>query len=210
MANILQAVCVLPFGDGLTFDPSLVRTSVINEAFDYPGVTGRVRAALGPSQVDLLLDVSFGNVITPGPVTLTFPPLLLDEAVRIVVYPLETIVTEKFAALVEIGAATTRMKDLYDLHAILTRESFDAALLREALHRSFAARGTPQEAVTDILSETFAQNSNLDTRFRQYLRRTGLSAPSWQAVMTIIGAFYGPVLLDDLRGGTWDGVAWRP
>ena len=49
------------------------------------------------------------------------------------VYPLETVVAEKFAALVELGLLTTRMKDVYDLSIILAREGPDL---------EFAARGS--------------------------------------------------------------------
>ena len=207
--TLLTELCTVPFGDGLSFDPDSIRVEVINEAFDYPGVKAFLQATLGPSRVHLQLDFSFGNVITPAPVQLVFPPLLIEEGVRIAVYPLETVITEKFAALVEIGEATTRMKDLYDLHVILSTELFEAETVRKALTRSFAARGTPTDHIPDILGEEFAQNETLQRRWQQYLRRTRFTAPMFGEVMSQLQAFYRPLLLDGTEIKAWDGKEWR-
>ena len=207
---VMREVCAVPFGDGLTFDPDAVRVRVINDALEYPGVNVTLTARLGTSRATFPVDVSFGNVITPSPVALAFPPLLLDEAVRVAAYPLETVVTEKFAALVEIGVNTTRMKDVYDLHMILGREPFDASVLGAALTRSFAARGTRVEDVPFILSDDFARDEVLTARWAQYRRRTGLAAPEFGAVMAEVRAFFGPVLLQGRTSGAWrpDAGAW--
>lgn len=157
----------------------------------------------------LQLDFSFGNVITPTPVQMSFPALLLDEAVPITVYPLETVITEKFAALVEIGEATTRMKDIYDLQVILRTETFEAGTVREALERSFAARGTPVDRVQDILGDSFTTEPTLTTRWGQYLRRNAFTAPAFAEVMGLLQAFYGPLLLEGRSDGEWAQGGWR-
>ncbi|MGI8747611.1 MAG: nucleotidyl transferase AbiEii/AbiGii toxin family protein [Deinococcus sp.] len=207
--TVLEDLCTFSFGDGLIFDPASIQASPINEASDYPGVTAKLRATLGPSQVTLQLDFSFGNVITPAPVHLDFPPLLLDQAVRVASYPLETVITEKFAALVEIGEATTRMKDLYDLQIILSTESFEANTVHQALARSFAARGRPIDHVQAIFSDVFASEPVLAARWGQYLRRNGFSAPAFTEVMGLLRVFYAPLLLGGRTEGTWTQGTWR-
>lgn len=203
--TVLETLCATPFADGLGFDPTSIQTSPIIEAFYYPGVTARLRATLGSSQVTLQLDFSFGNVITPAPVHLDFPALFLDEAVSVAIYPLETVITEKFAALVEISEATTRMKDLY---VILGSEPFDAGTVRQALSASFQARGTPAAAVPDILATEFGEDATLGARWGQYLRRTGLQAPAFPDVMVLLRAFYTPLLLEDRSRGQWRSGTW--
>jgi len=106
----------VPHGDGLVLDPASMRVSPVQDALPYPGASVRLVTLLGSSRASLQIDVSFGNAITPGPVTWTFPPLLVDSGGPVSIYPLERVFTEKFATLVEIGEATRRMKDLYDLH----------------------------------------------------------------------------------------------
>jgi Nucleotidyl transferase AbiEii toxin, Type IV TA system len=204
VGRMMTELCALPFGDGLSFDAASLRVRPINEGLTYPGVAVGLRATLGRSRVDLQIDVSFGNVITPGPVQWTFPALLLDQAVAIRIYPLETVLAEKFAALVELGEANTRMKDVYDLWQILGREALDAGLLAQAMTGSFAARATPLEAIAPTLGATFAHSPIFEQRWQTYLKRTGLRAPPFAEVMTLISAFYGPVLLEHRRSGTWE------
>lgn len=202
--TLLEDLCAVPFGDGLAFDPDSVRVRVINGALEYPGVKAFLQAALGPSRVELQFDFSFGNVISPAPVHMTFPRLLLDEAVRISVYPLETVITEKFAALVEIGETTTRMKDLYDLWIILGSEPFSAEAVNTALLGSFTARNTPLDRVADILGNNFAIDETLQSRWTRYLRQQQFSAAPFQEVMALLQAFYGPLLLGGRMEGHWE------
>ncbi|CAM4297192.1 nucleotidyl transferase AbiEii/AbiGii toxin family protein [Deinococcus marmoris] len=195
---VLREIAALPYGDGLLFDAA-VRVSPINEALKCPGVSARLTARLESSRADLQIDVSFGNAITPAPVVWTFPPLLLDHGVPVPLYPLyplETVLAEKFAALVEIGEATTRMKDLYDLHVILSRESFSAVTVIQALRRSFEARGTRQEVALVVLAQPFAQSETLTRRWQQYLNRTRFSALPFDAVMDQLNSFFEQVLTD--------------
>ena len=57
-------------------------------------------------------------------------------------YPVETVVAEKFEAVVTLGIANSRLKDFYDLWVIsLTFERRQAALV-DAVQRTFERRGT--------------------------------------------------------------------
>ena len=203
VAAVIRTLCAITVGDGLVFDPDSVAVRRINEALQYPGVGVTVGASLGSSRVRLQLDLSFGNAITPEPVAWIFPALLLPRGVPVRLYPLETVVTEKFAALLEIGEATTRMKDLYDLWVILSATHFEADVMRLALERSFAARATPLAAVAPTLAAEFAGSTVLNTRWRQYLSRTRFEAPGFAEVMALLEAFYRPLLLEQRRTGFW-------
>lgn len=201
---LLQELCHVPFGDGLNFNAESIQLATINEQLDYPGVKAHLQATLGSSLVNLQVDFSFGNVITPGPIELVFPPLLIETGIPVAVYPLETVITEKFAALVEIAEATTRMKDLYDLHIILNQETFEASLMQQALERSFMARATPTERLPHILGEVFARDTTLAQRWKQYLTRNHFQAPGFTEVMEELQAFYAPLLLSGQTTGHWN------
>ena len=201
---VIAEICALPFEDGLNFDVNSISARVINEALEYPGVSLMLQASLGSSRTKVQLDVSFNNAITPEPVQLQFPPLLLQHAIGVKVYPLETVISEKFAALVEIGETTTRMKDIYDLLMILTTQVFEARVVIQALERSFEARGTPNAALAPTLSEEFAHSPELTKRWQQYLNRTRFTAPEYAEVMSLIRAFFSPLLLEDQRQGNWN------
>jgi hypothetical protein len=58
------------------------------------------------------------------------------------VYPKETVVAEKFEAIVALGGDNSRMKDFYDLWALSERFAFEGEVLARALGATFQRRGT--------------------------------------------------------------------
>ena len=123
------------------------------------------------------IDIGFGDAITPGAVELEYPTMLDGPAPRLRAYPVETVVAEKFEALVSLGLANTRMKDFYDLWLISRTFGFEGAGLAKAIRRTFERRRTnlPLEVPTG-LSDTFAREKA--GQWRAFLRRERLaSAP---------------------------------
>jgi len=59
-------------------------------------------------------------------------------APRLWVYPKETVIAEKFQALVDLGMANSRMKDLFDLDAMGQMFAFEGKLLDGAISATFA------------------------------------------------------------------------
>jgi hypothetical protein len=206
VTQALTRILAVPYADGLTFGAAPLNVRVMQTESRYPGVSAQVTAQVGRARQVLPLDVSFGNVITPAPVTLDFPRLLVPDAVRVSVYPLETVVAEKFAALVELGLLTTRMKDVYDLSVISAREALTWDSLHTAVGRSFAARGTPDGRT--VLTTDFAADEVLAGRWRQFLRRTALPAPpEFSETMQLLRPFLTAILPD---GEIRTGQTWNP
>jgi hypothetical protein len=78
-------------------------------------------------------------------------------------YPKETVVAEKFEAMVKLGMANSRMKDFHDLRILSELFPFDGEVLAEAIVRTFERRktalptmGAPPRAFT---SEFFEDES---------------------------------------------------
>lgn len=61
---------------------------------------------------------------------------------RLLTYPKETVVAEKFEAMVKLGIANSRMKDFYDLEALSRNLDFDGKMLGQAIRKTFERRGT--------------------------------------------------------------------
>ena len=64
------------------------------------------------------IDLGFGDVITPAPVETEIPSLLDLPNAKLLTYPRETVVAEKFEAMVSLGLANSRMKDFYDVRSL--------------------------------------------------------------------------------------------
>ena len=61
------------------------------------------------------LDLGYGDVIVPGPGIADYPTILDLPAPRLRAYSRETVVAEKFEAMVKLGQLYSRMKDFFDL-----------------------------------------------------------------------------------------------
>jgi len=61
------------------------------------------------------VEIGFGDAVKPGVTDLELPVLLDLPAPLLRAYPRETVVAEKFQAMVALGRANSRMKDLYDI-----------------------------------------------------------------------------------------------
>jgi predicted nucleotidyltransferase component of viral defense system len=74
-------------------------------------------------------------------------------------YPVETVVAEKFEALVTLGIANSRLKDFYDLWLIAKTFELDRSVLATAVHNTFDRRQTALPSNTPLgLSDAYAEN----------------------------------------------------
>ena len=88
------------------------------------------------------IDIGFGDTITPPPIETSFPTILNGSAPSLLTYPKETVVAEKFEAMVKLGIANSRMKDFHDIRALSELFPFDGPVLAEAIVRTFERRKT--------------------------------------------------------------------
>ena len=75
-------------------------------------------AKLGNVRIPIQIDIGFGDVVTPKPTQIKFPSLLGLPTASLRTYPKETVVAEKYEAMVSLGIANSRMKDFYDVRVM--------------------------------------------------------------------------------------------
>jgi hypothetical protein len=98
-------------------------------------------AYLERARIPIQIDIGFGDVISPAPVETQYPALLPAPNFRLLTYPKETVVAEKFEAMVKLGIANSRMTDFY-LETLSRTLDFDGKTLREAIGKTFERRGS--------------------------------------------------------------------
>ncbi len=130
LADVFRALCTVEVTpDGLTFDPESVRAEPIRDTQEYGGIRVSLIATLAGARIPLSADIGFGDAVTPRVETANFPTLLDLPAPRIRVYPPETVISEKYEAMVSLGIINTRMKDFYDVWILSEFHAFDGATL---------------------------------------------------------------------------------
>lgn len=159
MLAVFREVCAVAEDDGVTFDLEVLRIDRIRETLEYGGLRLRTVATIAGARVNVVVDIGFGDAIEPGLEELDLPVLLDLPAPRLRAYARETVIAEKFQAIVALGRANTRFKDFYDLWLLSHTHTFDDDRLARAIQATFERRGTeiPVE-LPDALTPAFAND----------------------------------------------------
>lgn len=218
MQGIFSGMCALDVkDDGLNFDGKSVRADRIRDDAEYEGIRLHVSGHLQTARIRLQIDIGFGDAITPSARKRKIPCLLDFPAPRLRICPWETVVAEKYQALVELGMANSRMKDFFDLQYLAKQFEFDGLKLSKAIQATFERRNTElPEFIPTGLSPSFTTDKTVGTRWTVFLRRSRLegSSLSLEQVADVIWHFLGPVnssLRTQFRfDKTWQpGGPWR-
>jgi predicted nucleotidyltransferase component of viral defense system len=157
--GIFREVLAIASEDGVTFDPEALRAGLIREELEYGGVRLRTTATVSGARIAVVVDIGFGDAIEPGLETIDYPVLLDLPAPRLRAYARETVIAEKFQAMVALGRANSRMKDFYDIWMLSKTFPFAEARLARAITATFARRQTAIPIETpDALTSEFAKD----------------------------------------------------
>lgn len=141
---LVETVCAVPCQeDGLAFDTANIAVNGIRDDLTYGGQRVKLTAYLEKTRIPVQLDIGFGDAITPEAIEADYPTLLGHPAPRLRTYPRETVVAEKFEAMVKLGPANSRMKDFWDLAVLSEGFTFSFDTLASAVRATFDRRGTP-------------------------------------------------------------------
>jgi hypothetical protein len=155
VALFREIIAVATPEDGLEFQQDSIRVEEIREAQEYGGLRLIMVALLSDARIRIQVDIGFGDAVTPGTEELELPTLLGDPRARVLAYPPETVVAEKFQAMVVLGIVNSRMKDFYDVAALAQKRRFEGRVLCEAIRATFERRETalPAETPTALTQE---------------------------------------------------------
>jgi len=171
--KVMNDVCnakVTP--DGLVFDPSTIQGRRIKEDADYEGIRVKFRGFLGRTRIAMQIDVGFGDVIYPKPTAIDYPVILEFPKPHLKGYPAESVVSEKFEAMVRFGLLNSRMKDFYDILLMIRQYNFNGMELAEALKKTFKHRKTPLPKHKPLFAEEIHNEmSDRQTLWRTFLRK---------------------------------------
>ena len=175
-----REVGAMELGDGILFDPQSVQAQAIREDNTYGGTRISLVARIGSARCALQIDVGFGDAVTPGPQTVAYPTLLNDfKAPTLRVYPVYTVIAEKYQAMVMLGRTNSRMKDFFDLAVIAQRTELDGATLAVAIAATFARRTTalPTERPMALTKE-FSEDAAKLRQWQAFLNKNRIEAAS--------------------------------
>jgi predicted nucleotidyltransferase component of viral defense system len=156
--------------DGVEFNADALRVDRIRQEIEYGGLRLRTTASISGARINLTIDIGFGDALEPGAELIDYPSMLDLPAPRLRAYARETVIAEKFQAMVALGRANSRMKDFYDIWILSRSFTFDDDRLPRAIAATFARRGTPiPEDMPDAFTPAFAADEEKQRQWRAFV-----------------------------------------
>jgi predicted nucleotidyltransferase component of viral defense system len=187
-----QEIMSVDAEDGLVFDVGALTATAIREEMEYGGTRLRTFAYLERTRIPITIDIGFGDALADATPELDYPTLLDLPAPRVRAYPPETVIAEKFQAMVNLGILNGRMKDYYDLWAIPRTMTIAAENLDAAIAATFERRRTavPTERPPGLTAE-MVESADKQRQWRAYTYSIGLEAVPLQEVVDVVWDLVG-------------------
>lgn len=163
--------------DGVTFDADGIESENIRAADEYAGVRVHFIARLGTIRDRLQVDIGIADSVWPPPQKSEYRTLLGSDPPSILTYSRESVIAEKFEAMILLGMTNTRIKDFFDIHYLASTFAFEGISVAEAMRRTLTARKTKLPVDEPAaLTEEFWTYVGRPAQIRAFARRTRLVA----------------------------------
>ncbi|MDD3645673.1 MAG: nucleotidyl transferase AbiEii/AbiGii toxin family protein [Bacteroidales bacterium] len=180
--------------DGISFYSDSIQVERIAEDADYHGVRVRFIGILDTAKIYMQIDIGFDDVIHPSPKLLELPVLLDFPVPRLLCYSRESVIAEKFQAIVKLGAINSRMKDFYDIWHLCRQFNFEGQKLANAIRLTFQKRGTSISTKIYAFEESFiVDKQKLWSAFCNRLAQEHLPE-SFEEIILVIKTFLVPII----------------
>lgn len=217
VGRALGLICAVPcLEDGVSFDPSRIRITDI-PVEEKRALRCKLLGRLGNMKLPLQVDIGFGDVVTPDSERCEYPTLLDHPKPVLWVYPRETLIAEKFSAMVRFGERNTRSKDVWDIAALAHEFSFDGPTLRLAMRRTMLQRGEISSDEVPGLQAAYYLNAERQGHWDRWLERVvvhGYRPDTLAVAGSVVRSFLGPVWASVVRDVAFEmdwpaGGPWR-
>lgn len=170
ITNIMDEICNIEIDDNVTL--KIKKVELIREDDDYGGYRITFEAKYNNEMpVIMKIDITTGDKITYKEIKYSFTLMLEDRKIQIWSYNVETIIAEKFEAIVKRGVLSTRIRDYYDVYMLINTQSkiIDKRTLKDAITLTAQYRGT-SEIIKDWkkIVEKIANDSKMQRQWKRY------------------------------------------
>lgn len=140
MIKILNEILSIDLKDDVMFN--IVDITNIREDDLYGGNKYHIVGEIQNLKVNVEIDISTGDKITPKELKYKYPLLFENKKILISSYNIETILAEKIETVLRRGKFNSRMKDYYDIFYFLTklRSDINPKIMIKAMINTFEKR----------------------------------------------------------------------
>ena len=201
--HIMRDICNISTGnDFITIE--VLGTETISVDKKYPGVKTSFMGSIGKVRIPFSIDVGIDDVIVPDPIKRMIITRLPDfVSPEVYTYSLESTIAEKFDAILQRMAGTSRMKDFYDIYYLSGIFDFEGEILIEAVKSTLVHRN--RELSDDVFAEIedFKNSDALNTQWKAFdpVKESGLL---FDDALDRLIAFLEPIYQTILREKDFD------
>ena len=167
--NIIKDIIAIDINDGVRYEIFSIKDIRLEKK--YPGFKIHLLAYLEDLRTHLMIDITTGDVITLKEIDYEYNAIFDNETINIMSYNIETIIAEKFEAIISRSVVNSRMKDYYDLYmfTILKWDNVNKNLLKIAINNTCNNRKT-----TNYLNDSsnyinlISKNEDLKKLWKEY------------------------------------------
>lgn len=175
--DAVSAICAVDAGDGIEYVFEKIKP--IREDDEYANWRAHLRARYGKIDVPIKIDITTGDKIVPEKIEYSYPLMFEEGAVRILSYPLETVLAEKLETVISRGIANTRARDYYDIHILFRLKGTELRenTLRDALMATATKRGSlPKMIAYATVLEEVGSSSIMASIWESYAKSAPYAA----------------------------------
>ena len=193
MDEIIAEILAVDTGnDFVTFKAT--KTEPIAVQRKYHGVSAQITGYIKNVRVPFNVDIGVGDVIVPRAEHRNIQTQLDGyDKPEILTYSLESTIAEKFDAILQRFELTGRMKDFYDIYYLSRTFDFDGLKLQTAIQETLQNRGTAYEKDSFDRVLALAEDPDMQTKWRFFLKILGNQLISFNEVINQLRVFLEPV-----------------
>jgi len=163
----LSEIVDIPVDDGVSFE--IKKVSTIREFANQPCFRVLLEASFDGIKQFIQVDISTGDYIIPKEIEYEYRLLFEDRTISLMAYNLETILAEKFEAIITLGIASTRLRDYYDVYLLTSTQPYNSAIFRMALEAITKNRNTFAQVVNSRESiDAISKNEDMIVKWKRY------------------------------------------
>ena len=203
MDKIIAEILAVDTGNNfVTFKAT--KTEPIAIQRKYHGISTQITGYIKNVRVPFNVDIGVGDVIVPNAQRRNIQTQLDGyKKPEILTYSLESTIAEKFDAILQRFELTGRMKDFYDIYYLSRTFDFDGLKLQTAIQETLQNRGTAYDANSFDRILALADNEDMQTKWRYFLRTLGNANIDFHIVMKAIERFLSPLWTAMITEAEW-------
>ena len=201
LQHVFEEICAIEApADGVNFKVDELKITAEKEEIHIV-----IPVILDQKNTYIEILVSYGDHHILAPKTVTVPTLLDMGSPKVLACSAETIIAEKFEAMIRLEDIENRMKDFYEVYLLLETQNIEGRVLQEAVLEIFDLRRTRIEKDQLVLSKEFYLDSQRNKQWNTFIGDQSVTfEETIKRLQKALLPIYQVILTEDEFFGNWD------